>query len=81
VTRVYLIRRKSVKGEPKPDTTIERTCQECGASFVGLAAGTTGLRGPWDEWRWFCSIECYAVRHTADQVALLRGQVESEERA
>ena len=43
---------------PRPTTSIERTCEGCGASFLGLAFGKTGERGIWRDWQWFCSIEC-----------------------
>ncbi len=52
------VRQRSAKGYPRPTTGIERTCHECGASFIGLAAGATGERGVWVEWFWFCSREC-----------------------
>lgn len=53
------VRERSVHGEPKPTTSIERTCRACGASFLGLAPGKTGLRGIWTERStWFCSVEC-----------------------
>lgn len=51
----WSIRQKSAEGKPKPTTSIERTCQGCGASFLGLAPGKTGERGVWREWCWFCS--------------------------
>lgn len=51
----------SARGEPKPETSIERTCCNCGASFIGLAPGKTGLRGIWQRFRWFCSTECAGV--------------------
>lgn len=55
----YPFRQKSAKGQPRPNTTIERICRTCGASFVGLAAGKTGERGIWSSpLGWFCSIEC-----------------------
>lgn len=53
------VRERSARGEPKPTTSIERTCRGCGASFLGLAPGKTGERGIWREpLRWYCSIEC-----------------------
>ena len=53
------LRVESAHGEPKPSTSIERTCRKCGASFLGLAPGKTGLRGIWKEpLVWFCSQEC-----------------------
>ena len=58
VTKAYPVRQRSAGGQPRPDTTIERTCQRCGASFIGLAPGRTGERGLWREWEWFCSVEC-----------------------
>lgn len=55
----YPIRQNSAKGNPKPNTNIERTCHNCGASFIGLAAGKTGERGVWSQLgAWYCSIEC-----------------------
>ena len=54
------IRQKSARGEPKPETSIERRCRSCGASFIGLAAGKTGEVGIWRGWRWYCSVECAA---------------------
>jgi hypothetical protein len=59
------LRQKSANGQPRPNTTIERTCRKCGASFIGLAAGKTGERGVWNNWDWFCSVEC-AERLTAE---------------
>lgn len=58
------VRLKSARGEPKPTTTIERTCVSCGASFIGLAPGKTGQRGLWirtgRHWYgiWACSVQC-----------------------
>ena len=52
------IRQRSAHGVPKPETSIERTCRTCHASFLGLAAGKTGERGLWRDWVWYCSIEC-----------------------
>lgn len=57
--RDWPIRQESAKGLPKPETSIERRCHRCGASFIGLAAGKTGERGIWDNWHWFCSKECH----------------------
>lgn len=54
----YPVRQKSLNGEPKPLTSIERTCKTCGASFIGSAAGRTGERGIWRDWSWYCSAEC-----------------------
>jgi hypothetical protein len=54
----YPVRTDSAHGEPKPSTPIERTCRSCHASFLGLAAGKTGLRGIWRDWSWYCSVEC-----------------------
>ena len=54
----YPIRQKSVHGEPKPTTSIERCCATCGASFLGLAPGKTGLAGIWTAMSWYCSQEC-----------------------
>jgi hypothetical protein len=54
----YPIRQQSLKGQPKPLTSIERTCRTCGASFVRSAPGNTGERGIWHYWTWYCSIEC-----------------------
>lgn len=54
------MRQLSAKGEPKPTTSIERTCGTCGASSLGLAPGKTGEAGLWSpsSFAWFCSIEC-----------------------
>lgn len=52
------VRVTSAHGEPRPATSIERTCRNCGASFIGLAPGKTGLVGIWRESGWFCSTEC-----------------------
>lgn len=52
------IRVKSANGQPAPKTSIERRCESCGASFLGLAFGLTGLVGIWQEWGWYCSTEC-----------------------
>ena len=54
----YPVRQKSARGQPRPETSIERRCKTCGASFAGLAAGKTGEIGIWRSWRWYCSIEC-----------------------
>jgi hypothetical protein len=51
-------RQKSAQGQPKPNTSIERRCKTCGASFTGLAPGKTGETGIWHAWHWYCSIEC-----------------------
>jgi hypothetical protein len=56
------LRVSSAKGLPKPQTSIERTCRGCGASFIGLTPGKTGLRGIWREpLVWFCSTECAGI--------------------
>jgi hypothetical protein len=56
------LRISSARGKPKPSTSIERTCRNCGASFLGLAPGKTGLRGVWREpLAWFCSTECAGI--------------------
>ena len=54
----YPFRQKSAQGQPKPETSIERRCRRCGASFIGLAAGKTGEAGIWHAWHWYCSVEC-----------------------
>lgn len=54
----YPVRQKSVHGWPKPNTSIERRCRTCGASFIQLAPGKTGERGIWRDWNWYCSAEC-----------------------
>lgn len=54
----YPIRQGSLNGEPKPLTSIERVCAECGASFFRSAPGITGLAGIWLNWKWYCSQEC-----------------------
>jgi hypothetical protein len=56
------LRERSANGEPKPSTPIERACHTCGASFLGLAPGKTGERGIWDNWTWYCSVECHERR-------------------
>jgi hypothetical protein len=58
----YPIRQESACGQPKPETSIERCCHGCGASFAGLAPGKTGQAGIWNwhHWRWYCSVECEA---------------------
>ncbi len=74
--KVSPIRQRSANGVPKPGTSIERRCVECGASFIGLAPGKTHERGIWDDWQWFCSVECYAVKHpdeAANLVAVVGG--------
>jgi hypothetical protein len=53
----YPIRQKSLRGQPKPGTSIERCCACCGASFIGL--GKTEEGGIWHDWRWYCSVECH----------------------
>ena len=60
-TGSYPFRQKSARGLPRPETSIERTCHTCGASFLGLAPGKTGEVGVWVKWRWYCSIECAPV--------------------
>lgn len=55
----FPIRQLSALGLPKPSTSIERTCACCGASFLDLAPGSTGERGLWEDWSWFCSQECF----------------------
>lgn len=52
------VRQKSARGIPQPNTSIERRCKTCGASFIGLAFGKTGERGIWRDWSWYCSVEC-----------------------
>jgi len=64
----YPFRQKSAKGEPRPTTSIERTCSTCGASFIGLAPGKTGEAGIWNYWQWYCSIEC-APKRVRDALA------------
>lgn len=54
----YPFRQKSAQGQPKPNTSIERTCRRCRASFLGLAAGKTGEAGIWHGGQWYCSVEC-----------------------
>ena len=54
----FPVRQKSARGQPRPETSIERCCKACGASFIGLAPGKTGERGVWRHWRWYCSTEC-----------------------
>jgi len=54
----YPIRQRSLRGQPRPATSIGRTCRKCGASFIGSAPGKTGERGLWRDWQWFCSAEC-----------------------
>jgi len=59
----YPVREKSACGQPQPKTGIERTCEACGASFLGLAAGKTGERGLWvADWQWCCSAECASTQ-------------------
>lgn len=56
----FPIRQASAHGEPKPNTSIERRCGRCGASFLGLAPGKTGERGLWTvNLTWYCSQECF----------------------
>jgi hypothetical protein len=52
------VRQKSARGQPKAETSIERTCRTCRASFIGLAPGKTGEAGIWHDWHWYCSAEC-----------------------
>ena len=52
------VRQKSLRGQPRPETSIERTCETRRASFAGSAAGKTGERGIWRDWAWYCSVEC-----------------------
>lgn len=56
------IRQRSLKGKPKPTTSIERCCAGCAASFIGAVPGATGERGIWHDWRWYCSQECFDDR-------------------
>ena len=58
----FPVRVKSANGKPAPVTSIERTCQKCGASFVLLAPGSTGECGVWDDMGWYCSLECAPTR-------------------
>lgn len=53
------IRERSCRGEPAPRSQFARRCRACGADFLGLAPGRTGLRGIWQDWQWFCSRECH----------------------
>ena len=53
----YPIRQKAAH-TPRPASHFERHCATCGASFVALAPGTTGERGIWRSWVWYCSQEC-----------------------
>ena len=55
---MYPFRQRSARGEPRPQTSIERRCRTCGASFIGLAAGKTGEAGIWHYMTWYCSVEC-----------------------
>ena len=54
------VREHSCNGEPAPTTGIERVCNTCGASFLGLCRAADNMRGIWrsDPMRWFCSTEC-----------------------
>lgn len=54
------VRQRSLNGVPKPETSIERVCQTCGASFVRSCKDK--LRGIWRDWRWYCSEECDPIR-------------------
>jgi hypothetical protein len=78
----YPIRQKSLRGQPKPGTSIERCCACCGASFIGL--GKTEEGGIWHDWRWYCSVECHELDQEAEEerrinrsiLRLLGGRVE-----
>lgn len=60
-SRSYPLRQESACGQPRPNTSLERTCKACDASFIGLAPGKTGERGIWTaDWTWCCSAECAA---------------------
>lgn len=52
------IRQKSANGVPAEPWQYARRCAKCAASFWLLAPGTTGERGIWRDWKWFCSAEC-----------------------
>ena len=45
----FPFRQKSARGQPRPQTSIERCCRGCGASFIGLAPGKTGEAGIWHD--------------------------------
>jgi hypothetical protein len=54
------IRELSLNGEPKPITTITRTCRNCGACFVrSHSKDGDGMTGVWTECgTWYCSRQC-----------------------
>lgn len=52
------IRVASVQGRPPARSEFVRACRNCGADFLALAVGKTGLRGLWSREGWWCSIEC-----------------------
>jgi hypothetical protein len=54
----FPIRARSPHG-PYPRTEFTRRCVVCRSDFIALAPGKTGERGLWDEWKWYCSRECY----------------------
>lgn len=56
----YPIRQKSAQGKPASPGKFARTCRNCDASFLLLAAGKTGERGIWTQCgHWYCSQECF----------------------
>jgi len=56
----YPVRKRSAHGLPRPKYQFTRACRVCGACFLELAPGKTGERGIWNDWRWYCSQECFA---------------------
>jgi hypothetical protein len=74
----FPIRRHSAKGQPPAFSSIARRCHHCGADFLALAPGKTGLRGIWHDSRWSCSLECappavaeYVAAYIADDPDLI----------
>ncbi len=66
----YPVRVNSANGQPPNDSEFARSCQTCGASFLKLAAGRTGVRGVWSPTMlWYCSLECapQELREAHDQ--------------
>ena len=42
-----------------------RGCANCGTSLMATEGGAAE-RGPWDGWRWYCSLECAPERLSQD---------------
>ena len=52
------IRERSALAAFPPRTEFGRKCNTCGCEFMDAGRVTTGFRGIWRDWRWYCSTEC-----------------------